>query len=147
MFEEWTHKGNEFIKEVSNEMEIEDNRSTLRIIKAVLHSLRDRLTAFEAKDLVAQLPMLLKAVWCDGWIPGKIPDKSIKKKEDLFERVLYSSEIVPLKDLENVEDAKKAVIAIFSVLKRHLSQGEIDDIATQFPEDIKVLWLQPKVYL
>jgi uncharacterized protein (DUF2267 family) len=128
-------------------MEIEDNRSTLRIIKAVLHSLRDRLTAFEAKDLVAQLPMLLKAVWCDGWIPGKIPDKSIKKKEDLFERVLYSSEIVPLKDLENVEDAKKAVIAIFSVLKRHLSQGEIDDIATQFPEDIKVLWLQPKVYL
>jgi uncharacterized protein (DUF2267 family) len=145
MFENWVQKGNEFIKEVGEEIGFKDQKA-LRITKAVLHALRDRLTAFEAKDLVSQLPMILKAVWCDGWVPEKTPVKTIKTKEEFFDLVLNSPEISAAKDLVNRQDANRAVIAVFSVLKRHLSQGEVDDIGSQFPEEIKILWLQPKVF-
>lgn len=145
MFEDWVQKGNEFIKEVSDEMET-DRQTTFRITKVVLQALRDRLSPMEAKDLVSQLPMILKAVWCDGWNPVKTPDKSIKKKEDFIEYVFTSPELVQPNDLEDINQARKAVVSVFCVLKRHLSQGEIDDIAAQLPEDIRILWLQPKVY-
>jgi len=145
MFEDWTQKANKFIKEVSDEMET-DKETALRIVKAVLHTLRDRLIPMESKDLVSQLPMLLKAIWCDGWSPDKTPDKSIKKKEDFIEYVFSSPELVQPKDLEDIEGARKAVISVFSILKRHLTQGEVDDIASQLPEDIKILWLQPKIF-
>ena len=145
MFEDWVQKGNEFIKEVSDEMET-DRQSSLRIVKAVLHTLRDRLSPMESKDLVSQLPMILKAIWCDGWSPDKTPDKSIKKREDFIEYVFSSPELVQPNDLEDIEGARKAVISVLSVLKRHLTQGEIDDISSQLPEDIKGLWLQPNIF-
>ena len=146
MFEDWIQKGNEFIKEVSDEMET-DRETALRITRAVLQTLRDRLSPREAKDLVSQLPMVLKAVWCDGWDPQGTPDKSMKTKDDFFMRVFTSPEIVRPKDMADIKEAKNAVISVFSVLKRHLSQGEIDDVAAHLPEDIGVLWRQPKVFM
>lgn len=141
MFEEWLQKGNEFIKEVAQELSL-DNPRALRITTAVFHALRDRLSPDEAKDLVSQLPMILKAIWCDEWNPAHTPDKSVKKKEHFLERVMKNPKIVRSRDLSSLEDAEKAVAAVFKVLKRHLAQGEIEDIADQLPEDIRGFWLQ-----
>ena len=50
--------------------------------------LRRRLTLDESFDLLAQLPMCIKAVYVDGWKPALFPDKSIKTLEDFIREVL-----------------------------------------------------------
>lgn len=52
-----------------------------RIIRSVLHALRNRLSHQESFQLIAQLPMALKAVYVDGW--------KIKKE---FQRISHLNE-------------------------------------------------------
>ena len=44
-------------------------------LRAVLHTLRDRLTVEEAADLAAQLPLLISGIYFDGWDPSRVPQK------------------------------------------------------------------------
>ncbi|RUM31385.1 MAG: hypothetical protein DSY32_01195 [Aquifex sp.] len=137
LFDEWVQKGHEVVHEVMKELGIEDEHKAFRLLRAVLQTLRDRLPANEGKDFAAQLPMVLKAVWCDGWDPTRVPDKSIKHKQDFLEKVMNHPGLRRPADIENLEDADRVVTAVFRVLKRHISYGEIKDVLGELPEDIR----------
>ncbi|NPA42075.1 MAG: DUF2267 domain-containing protein [Aquificae bacterium] len=140
LFQEWVQKGHEFLHDVMKELNIDDEHRAYRITKAVLHALRDRLDPREGKDLAAQLPMVFKAVWCEGWDPTKGPDKTIKKKEDFLRRVMEDPGLVKGSDIKDMDEAEKAVRAVFKVLKSHVTWGEIEDVIRQLPEGIRELW-------
>jgi len=139
LFDEWYHKGHQIVHEVMKELGIEDEHKAFRLLKAVLQTLRDRLPASEGKDFAAQLPMVLKAVWCDGWDPTKVPDKTIKHKKDFLERVMNHPALRRPADISSLEDAERVVKGVFRVLKRHISYGEIKDVLSELPEDIRQL--------
>ncbi len=139
IFDEWVHKGHEFLREVAEELGTDEARA-FRITKAVLHALRDRLDPREGKDFAAQLPMVLKAVWCEGWDPTRGPDKSLKKKEAFLKRVLSDPGLVPGTDVKNIEEAERVTRGVFRVLRRHVTPGEIEDVVRQLPEEVRELW-------
>ena len=139
LFDEWYHKGHQIVHEVMKELNLEDESKAFRLLKAVLQTLRDRLPASEGKDFASQLPMVLKAVWCDGWDPTKVPDKSIKHKRDFLERLMNHSGLKKSVDISNLEEAEKVAVGVFRVLKRHISYGEIKDVIGELPEEIREL--------
>ena len=59
-------KGNEFVRLIAEELEVPRDKVG-RIIYAVFHALRNRLSHAESFHLIAQLPMVLKSVYLDGW--------------------------------------------------------------------------------
>lgn len=65
-FEKYASKGNEFVKLVAEDLKVPREKAG-RIIRAVLHSLRNRISHEESFQLMAQLPMVLKGVYVDGW--------------------------------------------------------------------------------
>ena len=139
LFDEWFHKAHEFLHDVMKEIEVDDERKALRITKAILHALRDRLDPREGKDFAAQLPMVFKAVWCEGWDPTRGPDKSIKRKEEFLERIMKEPGLVST-DIKDLAEAEKYTRGVFRAIKKHVTWGEIEDVINELPEEIRELW-------
>lgn len=110
-----------------------DARRAYTVLRAVLHVLRDRLTPDEAVDLGAQLPMLLRGIYYDGWRPSA-PSLKYRHKEDFLQRVGDRCPGVAEDEREH------AVRAVFKVLTRHVTGGEIRQVINQLPADVRALW-------
>lgn len=102
-------------------------------LRSVLHALRDRLPMTEALDLGAQLPMLVRGFYYEGWKPADTPRKE-RHKEEFLAHVQHA-----FRNDERM-DAEQIVRAVFRVLARHVGEGEIKDIRLTLPAELRELW-------
>jgi len=104
-------------------------------LRAVLHHLRDRLTVDEAADLGAQLPMLVRGIYYEGWDPSGTPTKD-RKREDFVAAVRENLSGHPEIEPEH------AIRQVFAVLSRHVTAGEIRDVISDLPQSVRDFWPQ-----
>lgn len=132
-FDTTLQKTSIWLNEVMDEMHWEDRQKAYLTLRAVLHALRDRLMVNEAAHLGAQLPMLVRGFYFEGWRPAGKP-LNYRKKEEFLAHVKEKLPGVADSDLE------AAVGAVFHVLSEHVEGGEIDEVKHQLPEPIRELW-------
>jgi len=129
-FDRTVHRTNEWVHELMDELAWRDKHKAYVAMKATLHALRDRLTVDEAAKLAAQLPMLVRGFYYEGWDPSDKPLKQRHKREFLAqiarEFALYDSEALAR--------------AVFKVMLRHVSEGEIDEVKDAMPAELEELW-------
>jgi uncharacterized protein (DUF2267 family) len=109
-----------------------------RLLKAVLHALRDWLQTNEAADLAAQLPGLLRGAYYEQWRPAATPVKK-RSKTDFIARIEQSFKS------DSLADSSHAIMAVFNLLSEKVTTGEIDDVRHALPEDLRNLWPDPHV--
>ena len=66
VFDKTVQTTNTWLKEIM-EFTGPDRRRAYRVLAAVLHALRDRLTVDEVAQLGAQLPILVRGLYYDQW--------------------------------------------------------------------------------
>lgn len=134
VFDRTVQKSNVWLKELEAELYMEETHDAYLSLRTVLHALRDRLRPEEAAHLGAQLPMLLKGVYYEGWKPGATPTKVRDRQEflDLMREPLRSRMANP--------DPERITRAVFALLERHVSRGEIDQIVSGLPSELRDLW-------
>ena len=138
-FEKFTQKGQAFINEVAVELGIPDEKGTAyRILRSVLHALRNKIPPQESLQLVAQLPMFIKAVYVDGWQLTKKGNK-IRHLDDFLQAVKNEDGTTGEYDFRTSLEIEEAVKCVFTVLKRHVSEGEINDVIKTLPMEIRPL--------
>jgi uncharacterized protein (DUF2267 family) len=137
-FESTYQTTNAWLKELREELDWQDRHRAYRALRAVLHALRDRLTVEETADLGAQLPMLIRGLYYEGWTPSGKPVKE-RKKEDLLAHIEAAFRDDPAISPEAVARA------VFQVLQRHVSAGEIGDVKQILPAQIRALWPEGEV--
>jgi uncharacterized protein (DUF2267 family) len=74
----------------------------------------------------------------DGWHLGE--KKKIKDKDDFIEILLLQNPRTAVHDFRSDNIAIQNTKAVFRVLRRHVSEGEIQDVIAQFPVGLKDLW-------
>ena len=121
----------EWLKDLQEEMGLDNEQRAFRVMRGVLHALRDRLTIEEAADFAAQLPMLMQGVYYHGWTPRGKPQK-IRSRDEFLDKVS--------ENLMREHDPAEAVRAVFLVLERRMPGGEIEDIKRILPGPIRDLW-------
>jgi uncharacterized protein (DUF2267 family) len=127
-----------WINELDDRLGWNNKPRSYRLLKAVLHALRDWLQLNEAVDFAAQLPTLLRGAYYEQWRPATTPVKH-RTKADFLARVEDSFKPDPL------AQPSQAVIAVFELLSRKISRGEIDDVRHDLPEEVRTLWPEPYV--
>ncbi len=136
-FEKYAAKANEFVNLVAEDLKVPKEKAG-RIIRAVLHALRNRISHEESFQLIAQLPMALKGVYVDGWKFDK-DYKRIAHVKDFLDEVRYEDGELAGYNFGNDEKAKHAVIAVFKALSYFVSEVEMEDIMATLPKELKML--------
>lgn len=103
-------------------------------LRAVLHSLRDRLNVDEAAHLSAQLPMLVRGFYFEGWDPSRAPNEE-ETTEEFFASVEES-----LRNARLDLDTEEITRTVFDFLEQKVSPGQIDHVKGQMPKEIQALW-------
>jgi len=125
-----------WLNAIMDETGIENSQQAYSALRAVLHAIRDRLMVDEAIDLGAQLPMLIRGFYYEGWTRSGKPLK-YRHKEDFFAEV--SKNLPGLSD----DDMELTIQAVFKVLTHHVTDGEIDQVKHQLPAGVRELWKEP----
>lgn len=107
-----------------------------RLLKSVLHALRDRLHVNEVADFAAQLPGLLRGVYYEQWRPAATPTKR-RGKEDFIAIVEDTFKNDPL------PNSAKAIMAVFELLSEKITAGEIRHVRRALPEELRNMWPEP----
>ena len=132
-FETTVQKTHIWLEELRQDLDLETQAQAYFTLRGVLHALRDRLTPDEAAQLASQMPMLVRGFFFEGWRPSATPTKQRSRK--IFLRTIQGA----LQPAERV-DPEQALKAVFALLGRHITAGEIDDVAHMLPEEVRDLW-------
>src|SRR2546429_6782656 len=73
LFDKSNEKANEWVKDMMVCLGTEDAHKALHALRAGLHALRDRLTVEESAQLSAQLPLLIRGLFFENWVPTGKP--------------------------------------------------------------------------
>lgn len=134
VFDTTVQKTNEWLDEIMDELALEDRHTAYAALRGTLHALRDRLPVEETAHLGAQLPMLVRGFYYEGWRPAREP---IKMHRDEF---LLRVQEQLTRPVALQMDPEAVVRAVFQVLSRKISKGEIEQVEQTLPKDLRYLW-------
>jgi uncharacterized protein (DUF2267 family) len=128
------HKTHEWLAELSSEVGWKDRHKAYSALRAVLHALRDRLPINQAAALGAQLPVLVRGVYYDGWRPSDVPLR-VRHKEDFIDLVREELD----RNQAITDEPERVVRAVLGLLCRH-NEAEMRKIASSFPRELQVIF-------
>jgi uncharacterized protein (DUF2267 family) len=132
VFDTTVHKTNTWLKDLMAELGWQDKHKTYLALRVTLHALRDRLTVEEAAQLGAQLPMLMRGFYYEGWRPADTPRRERHREEFLSH--------IAAQFTEDPVDPAHVAHSVFMLLFARVSTGEIEDVEHMLPSEIRDLW-------
>ena len=134
-FERYAEEGNRFIDDVANELNIMDHPRALRITRAVLHTLRDRLPADDAVEFAQGLPVMLKGIYFDQYDLSNSP-VVLRTSREFIDYIREKNHIQRANDFYGDEDVIFCMQAVFRVLKKHMDPGQVEQVEGLLPMEI-----------
>ena len=132
-FDKTVQESNLWLNDIMDRFDTTDRHRAYPSLRAVLHALRDRIGAETAAHLGAQLPMLLRGLYYEGWDPTDKPTK--ERHQEAF--LAHIARELPRAEEGEVE---QATLAVLDVLSKHIDRGAAVKIAGMFPQDLRRFW-------
>jgi uncharacterized protein (DUF2267 family) len=132
VFNSTLQKTERWLRDIREALGWDSDQRAYMALRAVLHTLRDRLPVIEAVHLGAQLPMLIRGFYYEGWNPLNNPLK-LTREEFLF---CVATHFRNDPDLDLIP----IVRTVFDVILGHTDAGQMIKIAGLLPRDFADLW-------
>ncbi|HVY85798.1 MAG TPA: DUF2267 domain-containing protein [Caulobacterales bacterium] len=133
VFDTTVQDSNLWLKDVAGQLGGCERQEAYAALRAVLHALRDRLQPQAAVNFAAQLPMLLRGVYFEGWTMPDAPSRT-RSVQDFADAIAAS--LPPRFQYDPLLCAR----AVFATAARYLSDGEADKVMSQLPQYLRELW-------
>jgi len=136
VIEHSVHLAHDWVNELTGRLDWSSKRSALRLMRVTMHHIRDHLPVDELAQFSAQLPVLVRGFFFEGWVPKRTP---IKERHE-YEFIAYIDEqMADTEEYRGREDIK----CVFDLLNARLSRGEIEDVRACLPVDLRDIWTAP----
>lgn len=132
-FDHTVQEANQWLHKITAELHFEDARHAYPALRATLHALRDRLAPADAVHLSAQLPMVVRGLYFEGWKMSRTPSD-----EDTVDAFCdhIAKQLPPIFPM----DPKTVAIGVFKVMWDELDVGETAKVIDRLPPALKALW-------
>jgi uncharacterized protein (DUF2267 family) len=137
VFDTTLQKTNSWLHDLTQALGWADRHKAYTALRATLHALRDRLSVEEVAQLGAQLPMLIRGFYYEGWDPTGKPLR-IRQKEQFLARI--ELELRGDERFDDLVPVERIAQAVFMLLTQRVSAGEIENVKHVMPADIRELW-------
>lgn len=135
ILDESVHQANVWINEVNERTGWDNKQRAYRLLRAVLHAIRDHLSPDTAAQLAAQMPIFVRGVYYEGWDPSRTPVRE-RSRSGFIERIQADFESDPM------GDAEAAIGAVLDLLDHRISEGEMENLRRSFSRDIRGLFFE-----
>jgi uncharacterized protein (DUF2267 family) len=135
-FENYVKDGRTWLYKLCDYLGIDDEDKAGRIFRAVLHAIRDRIPTAEAIHFGAQLPLIWKGVYYDGF--SMHDPVRIRHEDEWLEFIRTKDSSAEEADFPTLDHAYYAFQDVMSFLKDHISEGQYNQIAHALHSDITV---------
>lgn len=123
VFEQSVMKSELWIKELHKDLHWIGADGVYHLLRAVLQTVREQLSIDEAAHLAAQLPMVLRGVFYEGWDPKSLPPKGLGRED------FISAVRAKMGNCGEIRyDLNEAIRSALLVIKKHVSDGEMQEV-------------------
>ena len=134
VFDDTMHTTNAWLKELGEALHFESRSDAYRALRETMHALRDRLPPGIAVSLAAQLPMLVRGFYYEGWQINS--SNHAERSAEAF-----IGQIAPhFHQTKGQRDPRAIIAAVFALLDRKISDGEMHNVKNSLPHGIRALW-------
>lgn len=138
VFDKTVHETNTWLKRLMEILDMGDRHAAYLLLRATLHAVRDRIGPENASHLGAQLPMLIRGLYYEGWRISGAPSKE-RHVETFVDHVL--AEMQPTL----FDDPDQAVCAALAVIRSMIDPGEALKLIHLFPKELRDFWLAAEI--
>ena len=136
VFERTTHEAHEWVNDLSGRTGWTNEREVLHLLRAVLGKVRDHMAVNEMAQFSAQLPLMLRSMFFEGWQPKVTPVRERHAAEFIS---AIDEKVGDIVDYRGQPDIK----AVFNLINARISRGEVQDVRACLPQDLRDLWPEP----
>ncbi len=127
---------NVWLKALAEDHHLGGRHEAYSALRAVLHVLRDRLTPEQAVHLGAQLPILVRGIYYEGW---RLAGKPMLERQPEEFATLVAAQLPPQFTIDPLTVAE----AVFAVLSKQVDPAETAKIIEALPLPLRGLWPTP----
>jgi uncharacterized protein (DUF2267 family) len=120
---------NVWLKDILDQLKWQSKNSAYEALRGTLHALRDRLPMEEAVQLAAQLPLVIKGMYFDGW--------TLRDKPEKYDKVEFARRVHAQFEFDSNVNPAEIIRAVLRVMYRHMGEGELRDVRSNMPKDIQ----------
>lgn len=138
-FDKYAQEGNLFMHELGemlNHTGEEDRAQVGRLLRAVLHALREHISIGQSLNLISQFPMFLKAIYVDQWQYTEKQER-IKTMEEFTAEVERKQREEGEINFDWNESTDLLVEKVLIALGKYISFGELKDVEAELPGEIR----------
>ena len=140
-FDKHLHEVNGFIEELASNLgHPEEKTQTIRLLKATLHTIRDRIHFGESLDLISQFPMILKALYVEGWKYHEKPPLDFDDIEGFKNEVKNLQDRMGEQSFDWPEPTEDLIKIVMSSLQKYISDGQAVHVLSQMPKEVQKLF-------
>lgn len=136
-FENYRKEAKTWLHELCDCLGIDDEQKAFRIFRAVLHAIRDRIPAGEAIHLAAQLPVIWKGIYFDGFTLREEPVR-IRHEEEWLEFIRSKNAFAAEADFPTLEHVHYAFQDVMQFLHSRISEGQYQQLAHALHSELAV---------
>lgn len=129
-FDRAVQTANVWLKDIEQAGRLRSRFQAYAVLRSVLHALRDCLPPAEAVKFSAQMPMMIKGVFYDGW---KFAPKPLRLSRDDFRAYVHRG----LKEEEGGVVPAVALKAVLSALRHHISPTVLETLQLVLPREVR----------